>query len=169
MLVVTGASEVIGSAFIKKLIEEEYGDIIAVDSLADAINPAEKKISERLHPEDLSEWIKVNQLHIQFVFHLSEKTDLYDLKSLWNYCAEFGLPFVAASRESGAFDHFKLWSEEQERQPYFWAGLQIKDVTTADAAEVIYFLMHHRKDSGIYNPKEDLEKLREVGFYKDIG
>lgn len=146
-------------------------------------------------------------------------------KEVWNACVEFGLPLVYASSAAtyglGEFgyndDHespFKLkplnpygesknefdkWALQQERKPYFWAGLkffnvygpneyhkgrmasvimhaynqikqngkvklfrshhpdfadggQLRDfIYVKDVAEIMFFLMQHRKDSGLYN------------------
>jgi len=146
-------------------------------------------------------------------------------KTIWNICVEFGLPLIYASSaatyglgESGYDDDeskiadliplnpygdskndFDIWALQQERKPYFWAGLkffnvygpneyhkgrmasvifhtfnqiqktgamklfqshnpdfkdgeQMRDfVYVKDVVNVLYFLMHHRKDSGIYN------------------
>lgn len=146
-------------------------------------------------------------------------------KMVWQKCVEYGLPLVYASSaatyglgELGYDDNealiprlkplnpygeskneFDKWALQQERKPYFWAGLkffnvygpneyhkgrmasvifhgyqQIKNtggmklfrshnpeykdggqmrdfVYVKDVAEVCYFLMHHRKNSGIYN------------------
>ncbi|MDB5120721.1 MAG: ADP-L-glycero-D-manno-heptose-6-epimerase [Sphingobacteriales bacterium] len=146
-------------------------------------------------------------------------------KTIWNICVEFGLPLIYASSaatyglgELGYDDDeskipqlkplnpygdskndFDIWALQQERKPYFWAGLkffnvygpneyhkgrmasvifhtfnqikktgamklfqshnpnfkdgeQMRDfVYVKDVINVLYFLMHHRKDSGIYN------------------
>ncbi len=146
-------------------------------------------------------------------------------KTIWKICTEFGLPFIYASSAAtyGLGEHgydddeskipmlkplnpygdskndFDIWALEQEKKPYFWAGLkffnvygpneyhkgrmasvifhtfnqikitgamklfqshnpkfkdgeQMRDfVYIKDVVNVLYFLMHHRKDSGIYN------------------
>lgn len=146
-------------------------------------------------------------------------------KDVWNACVEHGLPLVYASSAAtygdGALGYddrhdiveqlqplnpygdskndFDKWALQQEKQPYFWAGLkffnvygpnefhkgrmasvvfhsfnqisengkvklfrshrqdytdggQMRDfVYVKDVAKVCYFLMHHRKDSGLYN------------------
>ncbi len=146
-------------------------------------------------------------------------------KALWEVCVEFGLPLVYASSaatyglgELGYEDdealipklkplnpygdsknEFDKWAIQQNRKPYFWAGLkffnvygpneyhkkrmasvifhaynqinekgvvklfrshkpayrdgeQLRDfVYVKDVVNVCYFLLHHRKDSGIYN------------------
>ncbi len=146
-------------------------------------------------------------------------------KDVWNFCVEFGLPLVYASSAAtygdGEYgyddDHsviprlhplnpygiskneFDKWALQQERKPYFWAGLkffnvygpneyhkgrmasvifhaynqiektsgmklfrshnpnykdgeQLRDfVYVKDVVDICIFLLHHRKDSGIYN------------------
>lgn len=146
-------------------------------------------------------------------------------KDVWNKCIEHALPLIYASSaatygggELGYDDNhgvipslkplnpygdskndFDIWALEQEKQPFFWAGLkffnvygpnefhkgrmasvvfhafnqiqnngevklfrshkeeykdgeQLRDfVYVKDVAEVIVFLMEHRKNSGIYN------------------
>ncbi len=161
----------------------------------------------------------------EFDVELFNKLNLNYSKEVWNICVEFGLPLVYASSAAtyGLGEHgykddhevvdklkplnpygdskndFDKWALQQERKPYFWAGLkffniygpneyhkgrmasvilhafrqiqatdgmklfrshnpeykdgeQLRDfVYVKDVAEVMYFLMHHRKDSGIYN------------------
>ncbi|MDO8994100.1 ADP-glyceromanno-heptose 6-epimerase [Daejeonella sp.] len=156
---------------------------------------------------------------------LLNRLNLDYTKTIWNICTEFGLPLVYASSaatyglgEQGYEDDeskipmlkplnpygdskndFDIWVLEQEKKPYFWAGLkffnvygpneyhkgrmasvifhtfnqikktgamklfkshnpefkdgeQMRDfVYIKDVVNVLYFLMHHRKDSGIYN------------------
>lgn len=146
-------------------------------------------------------------------------------KNVWNKCIEYGIPLIYASSaatygmgEHGYIDSHKIvnelkplnlygeskndfdkWALNQEKQPFFWAGLkffnvygpneyhkgrmasvifhafnQIKStggmklfkshhpdytdggqtrdfVYVKDLAEVMFFLMHHQKDSGLYN------------------
>jgi len=146
-------------------------------------------------------------------------------KMIWNKCVQYGLPLVYASSaatygsgELGYDDNEKLipqlkplnpygdsknefdkWALQQEKKPYFWAGLkffnvygpnenhkarmasvifhgfnqvmkdgkiklfkshkpeykdgwQLRDfIYVKDVTSVCYFLLHHRKDSGIYN------------------
>lgn len=154
-----------------------------------------------------------------------DELNLNYTKELWNICAEYAIPFVYASSAAtyggGEFGYkddvnlipslkplnpygdskndFDIWALQQEKAPFFWAGLkffnvygpneyhkgrmasvifhafnqiskngsmnlfrshnpnftdggQMRDfVYVKDVVEVLYFLMHHRKDSGIYN------------------
>jgi len=161
----------------------------------------------------------------EFDRELLERMNTAYTKTLWKLCVEFGLPFVYASSaatyglgEYGYADdeskipelkplnpygdsknEFDIWALQQERKPYFWAGLKFfnvygpneyhkgrmasvifhafhqiqktggmrlfrshhpnfKDgeqqrdfVYVKDVLNVLYFFLHHRKDSGIYN------------------
>ena len=241
MIVITGAAGFIASCLVQKLNSEGYHDLVLVDDFSDAEqnkNFAGKRFTQQVDREDFVSWLKENQLHVQFVFHLGARTDTtefdYDLlnrlnleysKDVWNTCVEFGLPLVYASSaatyglgEAGYDDDetklqqlkplnpygeskndFDIWALKQDRKPFFWAGLkffnvygpneyhkgrmasvifhtynqimksgemklfqshnpdfkdgeQMRDfVYVKDVTEVMYFLMHHRKDSGIYN------------------
>lgn len=241
MIIITGAAGFIGSCFIQKLNDEGYNDLVLVDDFS---NPEKnknfdgKRFSKQVHRDEFPEWLRENQLYVQFVFHIGARTDTTESdrdlfnrlnlnysKEIWNICVEFGLPFVYASSaatyglgENGYDDDetkipllkplnpygeskndFDIWALKQERKPYFWAGLkffnvygpneyhkgrmasvifhtynqiqktgdmrlfqshhpdfkdgeQMRDfVYVKDVLNVLYFLMHHRKDSGIYN------------------
>lgn len=241
MIIITGAAGFIGSCLIQKLNDEGYNDLVLVDDFSrpeQNKNFEGKRFSKQVERDEFPEWLRQNQLHVQFVFHIGARTDTtefdYDLlnrlnldysKEIWNICVEFGLPLVYASSaatyglgEVGYEDDeskidqlkplnpygdskndFDKWALAQERKPYFWAGLKffnvygpneyhkgrmasvifhtynqilktgamklfqshradVKDgeqkrdfVYVKDVVEVLYFLMHHRKDSGIYN------------------
>lgn len=161
----------------------------------------------------------------EFDVEIFNRLNLNYTKMIWNKCVQYGLPVVYASSaatyglgELGYDDDeskipqlkplnpygeskndFDIWALQQERQPYFWAGLkffnvygpnefhkgrmasvifhgfnqinntnkiklfrshnpeykdgeQMRDfVYVKDVTEVCFFLMHHRKNSGIYN------------------
>ena len=161
----------------------------------------------------------------EFDVALFDKLNLNYTKEIWKRCVAYGLPLVYASSaatyglgELGYIDDhnlvdklkplnpygnskndFDIWALQQDKKPYFWAGLkffnvygpneyhkgrmasvilhafnqinetgkvelfrshnpkfedgkQLRDfVYVKDTISVCYFLMHHRKDSGIYN------------------
>ena len=241
MIVITGAAGFIGSCLVQKLNDEGYLDLVLVDDFSNpnkSRNLEGKIYSKQVHRDDFPNWLTVNHLHTQFVFHIGARTDTTELdrdllnrlnldysKSIWNICVEFGLPFVYASSAAtyGMGEHgydddetkipslkplnpygdskndFDNWVLKQARKPYFWAGLkffnvygpneyhkgrmasvvfhtyhqivktggmklfqshnlkfnhgeQMRDfVYVKDVVNVLYFLMHHRKDSGMYN------------------
>ncbi len=241
MIIITGAAGFIGSCLVSKLNKEEFYDLIPVDDFSrddKNKNLEEKKITEKVHRDNLSEFIDKNHRFIQFIFHLGARTDTTEFdqsvfdklnlnysKMVWQKCVEFGLPLVyassAATYGAGEFGYedkheliselkplnpygvskndFDKWALEQEKKPYFWAGLkffnvfgpneyhkgrmasvvfhafnqikkegkmklfrshkkdyadgeQLRDfIYVKDVVDVCYFLMHHRKDNGIYN------------------
>lgn len=241
MIIITGAAGFIGSCLVQKLNNEGYFDLVLVDDFSDPDqnkNFEGKRFSKQVHRDDFAAWLKDNQLHVQFVFHMGARTDTTEFdhallnrlnldytKTIWNTCVEYGLPLVYASSAAtyGLGEHgydddelnldllrplnpygeskndFDKWALKQERKPYFWAGLkffnvygpneyhkgrmasvifhtfnqiektgamklfqshnpdykdgeQMRDfVYVKDVINVLYFFMHHRKDSGIYN------------------
>lgn len=241
MIIITGAAGFIGSCLIQKLNDEGYYDLVLVDDFSHPEknkNFEGKRYSKQVHRDDFPEWLRQNQLHVQFVFHIGARTDTTEFdvdlfnrlnldytKALWNICVEFGLPFIYASSaatyglgEQGYADDetkipslhplnpygdskndFDKWALTQDHKPYFWAGLKFFNVYgpneyhkgrmasvifhtynqiqktgamklfqshkpefndgeqkrdfvyVKDVINVLYFLMHHRKDSGIYN------------------
>lgn len=241
MIVVTGAAGFIGSCLVGKLNAENFNDIVVVDDFSNEEknkNLEGKTFTQKVHRNELEQWIDANENQIQFIFHIGARTDTTEFdveifnrlnlnytKMIWNKCVQYGLPVVYASSaatyglgELGYDDDeskipqlkplnpygdskndFDIWALQQERQPYFWAGLkffnvygpnefhkgrmasvifhgfnqinntnkiklfrshnsdykdgeQMRDfVYVKDVTEVCYFLMHHRKDSGIYN------------------
>ncbi len=241
MIIITGAAGFIGSCLVQKLNDEGFYDLVLVDDFSSEEqnrNFEGKRFSHKIERDSFIPWLRENQLHVQFIFHLGARTDTtefdYELlkklnleysQDIWNTCVDFGLPLVYASSaatyglgEAGYDDdelrldelkplnpygdsknEFDKWALAQERKPYFWAGLKFfnvygpneyhkgrmasvifhtfkqiqatgsmklfqshnpnfKDgeqqrdfVYVKDVTEVLYFLMHHRKDSGIYN------------------
>lgn len=241
MIIITGAAGFIGSCLVQKLNEEAFYDLVLVDDFSHPEknkNFEGKRFSKQVNRDVFPEWLRDNQLLVQFVFHIGARTDttefdtdLFDRlnldysKNIWNICVEFGLPMVYASSAAtyGLGEHgydddetkipllkplnpygdskndFDKWALNQDSKPYFWAGLkffnvygpneyhkgrmasvifhtfnqirktgqmklfkshnadfkdgeQMRDfVYVKDVIDVLYFLMHHRKDSGIYN------------------
>lgn len=241
MILITGAAGFIGSCLVQKLNEEGFRDLVLVDDFSrpgQNRNVEGKAYREKVERADFPEWLRNNQLHVQFVFHLGARTDTTEpdrslldrlnleySKTIWQICVEFGLPLVYASSaatyglgELGYDDDerlirqlkpvnpygeskndFDTWALEQTRKPFFWTGLKffhvygpneyhkgrmasivfhtfntirnagkielfkshrpdVNDgeqahdfVYVKDVVDVLYFLMHHRRDSGIYN------------------
>ncbi len=161
----------------------------------------------------------------EFDVEIFNRLNLEYSKSVWNICVEFGLPLVYASSAAtyGGGEHgysdtheiipklrplnpygdsknnFDIWALNQDKKPYFWAGLkffnvygpneyhkgrmasvifhafnqiqntgkvklfrshrndfkdgmQLRDfIYVKDVTEVCFFLLNHRKNSGIYN------------------
>jgi ADP-L-glycero-D-manno-heptose 6-epimerase len=205
MIIVTGAAGFIGSYLIKRLNEDNFNAIIAVD-LFDNVeknkNLVGLKIQERVNRDEFLSWLDQNNELVEFVFHIGARTDTTEFdsallnrlntqytKDLWQKCCRYQLPLVYASSaatyglgEMGYDDDeskiellkplnpygqskqdFDVWALKQKEKPFFWAGLKFFNVygpneyhkgrmaSVKDVAEVCMFLMHHRKNSGIYN------------------
>lgn len=242
MIVVTGAAGFIGSKLIKKLNNEGFNSIIAVDKFDNDLknkNLQNLTISEQVDRADFFSWLDKNAVAVEFIFHIGARTDTTEFdwdileelnleysKKVWLKCIDYQIPLVYASSaatyglgELGYNDEdeqiipdlkplnpygvskneFDKWVLEQEKKPFFWAGLkffnvygphenhkgrmasviwhaynqikasgqmklfrshnpdfkdgeQMRDfVYIEDVVNICYFLMYHRKNSGIYN------------------
>lgn len=170
MIIVTGAAGFIGSCLLAGLSKAGYTDLVAVDDFSrkDKLQNLEgKPLRDKVHRDNFIEWLNKNHHRVQFVFHLGARTDTTEFdrsifqklnvdysKSVWECCAEFGLPLVYASSaatyglgEQGFEDNhsviknliplnpygeskntFDLWAIGQAKQPYSWAGLKFFNV-----------------------------------------
>jgi ADP-L-glycero-D-manno-heptose 6-epimerase len=113
MIIITGAAGFIGSCMLSKLNEENYLDIIAVDSFQrqdKSKNLASKSISEEIDREKFFSWLENHHQGVQFVFHLGARTDTteFDMeilnhlnleysKKMFAACAKYGIPLIYAS------------------------------------------------------------------------
>ena len=113
MIIVTGAAGFIGSYLIKRLNQDNFNAIIAVDKFD---NPEKNKnlldltIKERVDRDQFLEWLDKNYELVEFVFHIGARTDTaeFDIdllnrlntqytKDLWSRCCNYQLPLVYAS------------------------------------------------------------------------
>lgn len=113
MLIVTGAAGFIGSCMIRKLNNEGFSDILAIDDFSRKDknrNLLDKKYRGRLERNKLFNWLKDNKEAVSGIIHLGARTDTteqnWDIfenlnidysKHLWKFCAENKLPFIYAS------------------------------------------------------------------------
>lgn len=141
MIIVTGAAGFIGSKLVEKLNLENYNDLILVDDFSKKQkekNYITKTFTQLVEREQFHEWLKKNQRHVQFVFHLGARTDTTEFnvsvfnklnldysKQVWNVCAEFGIPLVYASSAAtygdgqlGYDDKHSLIPELKPLNPY---------------------------------------------------
>ena len=141
MIIVTGAAGFIGSQLIEKLNRENFKDLILVDDFTRTIkerNYIAKTYTQLINREDFPDWLKKNQRHVQFVFHIGARTDTteFDIqifnklnlnysKEVWNICAEFGIPLIFASSaatygdgELGYDDDHSVIPKLQPLNPY---------------------------------------------------
>ena len=76
MIIITGAAGFIGSCFIQKLNDEGYNDLVLVDDFSSTEknkNFEGKRFSKQVHRDEFPEWLRENQLHAQFVFHIGAR------------------------------------------------------------------------------------------------
>ena len=143
----------------------------------------------------------------EFDREIFDKLNLNYSKEIWNDCIEYGIPLVYASSaatyglgEKGYKDsheivselkplnpygesknEFDKWALEQEKQPYFWAGLKFFNVYGPNEyhkgrmASVIFHAFNQIQKSGevklfrSHNPDyKDGEQLRDFIYVKDV-
>jgi ADP-L-glycero-D-manno-heptose 6-epimerase len=113
MIVVTGAAGFIGSCLIRKLNEENFNAIVAVDHFdqpAKENNLKLARIAHRVNRDHFLEWLDEHQETVEFVFHIGARTDttefnvaIFDAlnlnysKEVWKRCVKYQLPLVYAS------------------------------------------------------------------------
>ena len=113
MIVVTGAAGFIGSYLIRKLNEENFNAIIAVDTFDDPVknkNLEGLRIQERIDILEFRDWLDQRYELVEFIFHIgaitdTSETDLQLLnrlntqytKDLWRRSVDYQIPFVYAS------------------------------------------------------------------------
>lgn len=113
MILLTGAAGFIGSCLLQHLNELGYTDIIISDDFGNSIknrNLTSKKYLQRIHRDQLFDWLKIHGQSIEFVYHLGARTDtteknkaLFDQlnltysKKIWQFCGQHQIPLVYAS------------------------------------------------------------------------
>jgi ADP-L-glycero-D-manno-heptose 6-epimerase len=113
MIIVTGAAGFIGSCLIKKLNQENFNAIIAVDDFSHADknkNLRNVKIQERVERKQFMNWLDKNYELVEFIFHIGARTDTteFDMKifdelnlnytkDIWTRCVQYQIPVVYAS------------------------------------------------------------------------
>ncbi len=113
MIIVTGAAGFIGSYLIKKLNQENFNAIIAVDQFDDPIknkNLDGLRIQERVDLGHFMPWLDANRELTEFIFHIGAITDTSEFdtskldrfntqytKDIWMRCVKYQIPLVYAS------------------------------------------------------------------------
>ncbi len=113
MIVVTGAAGFIGSYLIKRLNQDNFNAIIAVDKFdneAKNKNLVGLKIRERIDRDQFFSWLDKNYETIEFIFHIGARTDTAEFdtsllnklntqytKDIWTRCCRYQIPLVYAS------------------------------------------------------------------------
>jgi ADP-L-glycero-D-manno-heptose 6-epimerase len=143
----------------------------------------------------------------EFDVKIFDRLNLNYTKDVWKCCVEFGLPLVYASSAAtyGAGEHgynddhsiipqlkplnpygaskndFDIWALQQEKKPYFWAGLKFFNVYGPNEyhkgrmASVIFHTFNQVNNTGKVklfrshrDDYEDGKQLRDFVYVKDV-
>ena len=113
MIIVTGAAGFIGSQLIKKLNENKFNAIIAVDKFNNPeknVHLEDLKIRERVERDVFFNWLDNNYQQVEFLFHIGARTDTAEFdksilkalntdysKKIWDRCVQYQIPLIYAS------------------------------------------------------------------------
>lgn len=113
MIIVTGAAGFIGSCLVKRLNEENFNAIIAVDKFnvpSKIKNLEGARIQERVDRDKFMGWLDKHYELVEFIFHIGAKTDTAEFdkvmlnrlntqytKDIWTRCVQYQIPLVYAS------------------------------------------------------------------------
>ena len=113
MIIVTGAAGFIGSYLMKKLNEENFNAIIAVDKFDDPWknkNLEGLRVQEKVDLDLFHPWFDKHHELVEFIFHMGAITDTSEFdtqllnrlntqytKDLWTRCIQYQVPLVYAS------------------------------------------------------------------------
>jgi ADP-L-glycero-D-manno-heptose 6-epimerase len=149
MIIVTGAAGFIGSCLVKRLNQEGFNAIIAVDkfdSPAKARNLDGARIQQLVDRDNFFSWLDSNYELTEFIFHIGARTDTTEFdksvfdalnvnysKEVWKRSVRYQIPLVYASSaatyglgENGYMDHDDPRSLEKLKplNPYGWSKLE---------------------------------------------
>ena len=113
MIIVTGAAGFIGSYIVRKLNEENFNAIVAVDKFDDPVknkNLDGLRIQEQVDLEEFLPWLDRHHELAEFIFHMGAITDTSEFdvqrldrlntqntKDIWTRCIQYQIPLVFAS------------------------------------------------------------------------
>ncbi len=131
MIVVTGAAGFIGSCLIKKLNNEHFNAIVAVDKFGDAQkdkNLINTILKEKIDRDNFIHWLDIHHKNVEFVFHIGARTDTTEFnmdllhrlnteysKSVWTSCYNYQIPLVYAS-SAATYGLSEVPSHDEEAQ-----------------------------------------------------
>jgi len=141
MIIVTGAAGFIGSNLVSKLNDEGFKDIVLVDDFSREEknkNFEGKEFTQKVHRDDLIEWLDANHKLVQIILHIGARTDTAEFdksvfdklnigytQRVWNKCVEYGLPLIYASSaatygggELGYDDNHEVIEKLKPLNPY---------------------------------------------------
>lgn len=141
MILITGAAGFIGSCLTNKMNNKGITDLVIVDDFSrteKAGNTEHKAIREKVHRDDLFNWLERNYSRVSFVFHIGARTDTAEFdysvldrlnftysKEVWKACTLRGIPLIYASSaatygagENGYIDNHSIIPKLKPLNPY---------------------------------------------------
>jgi ADP-L-glycero-D-manno-heptose 6-epimerase len=177
MIIVTGAAGFIGSCLVKRLNQEGFNAIIAVDkfdSTQKNLNLEGARIQERVNRDSFFPWLDRNYELVEFIFHIGARTDTTEFdksvfdalnveysKEVWTRCANYQIPLVYASSaatyglgEHGYLDNDDIASMQKLKplNPYGWSKLEF-DLWAASQRDKPFYWAG-LKFFNVYGPNE---------------
>jgi ADP-L-glycero-D-manno-heptose 6-epimerase len=177
MIVVTGAAGFIGSCLVKRLNQDNFNAIIAVDKFDSAAknrNLEGARIQEKVDRDEFFRWLETNHELVEFIFHIGARTDTTEFnkeifdrlnvaysRQVWKCCVEFQIPLVYASSaatyglgEHGYDDDDRTESLKKLRplNPYGWSKLEFDIWATEQEKKPFYWV--GLKFFNVYGPNE---------------
>jgi ADP-L-glycero-D-manno-heptose 6-epimerase len=177
MIVVTGAAGFIGSCLIKRLNQDNFNALIAVDkfdSQEKNRNLQTARIQERVDRDDFYFWLDKNHELVEFIFHIGARTDTTEFnkavfdklnvaysQEVWKRCVNYQIPLVYASSaatyglgEEGYRDNDQLDAMKKLNplNPYGWSKLEF-DIWAVSQEEKPFFWAG-LKFFNVYGPNE---------------
>jgi ADP-L-glycero-D-manno-heptose 6-epimerase len=177
MILVTGGAGFIGSALIWELNNHGHGDIVVSDRLGSESkwkNLSKRHFSRFVPKESLFAWLKDGGQHMSFdaVFHLgacsatTESNVDYLMQNnfnfsvkLWQYCAEFQVPFIYASSAAtygnghlGFDDAAAVTPNLESLNPYGFSKLKFDQMVLSEVKAPPYWI--GLRFFNVYGPQE---------------
>jgi ADP-L-glycero-D-manno-heptose 6-epimerase len=134
MIVITGAAGFIGSCLVSKLNNKGIKDIILVDDFSREDknrNILNKVFVTTVDRSLFFEWFRLNNGHIEFVFHIGARTDTSEFnmavfnelnigysKAVWNLCTEYNIPLIYASSAATYGDGAQGYDDDPKLIPF---------------------------------------------------
>ncbi len=177
MIIVTGAAGFIGSCLVKRLNEEGFNTIIAVDkfdSPAKNLNLEDARIQERIDRDKFFPWLDKNYETVEFIFHIGARTDTTEFnkaifddlnvrysREIWNRCVSYQIPLIYASSAAtyglgehgyADLDDGSFLEKLKPLNPYGWSKLEFDQWAAGQTEKPLYWA--GLKFFNVYGPNE---------------
>lgn len=170
-MLITHAAHFVSTQLIRTLNQHNFNYLIAVDDFQH--RPARSptlRVQGNLPYDTLPDWLNEHHEELEFIFHFDhgEATTVDDelFEQLWKLGSNQQIPLLFRATPAR-----KAWVEQQQSQPFFWAGLTYADAfgpgdatSTGDAWVPRAFQQLQSTEKDV----EDLARQRAMVYSKDI-